>query len=56
MTESKTPQRRPGECFPWEEKKKELPDIPGDPQLAEKMWKDIDALGYMYIWFCLLAF
>ena len=56
MTEPIKSQRRPGECYPWEEKRKELPEITGDAQLVEKMWKDIDALGYMYIWTCLLAF
>lgn len=56
MSESQQPQRLPGECFPYEEKKKEILEVLGDPQVVEKMWKDIDGLGYMYIWFCLLAF
>jgi hypothetical protein len=46
----------PGVCFPWEEKLKELPEITGDPQLAEKIWKDVDGLAYVYIWHCLVSF
>ncbi len=46
----------PGECIPWREKLKELPPIPGDPELPERVWKDIDALAYMYIWHCLESF
>ena len=45
-----------GECIPWQEKVKELPDITGDKDLVEKIWKDNDALAYMYIWQVLLSF
>ncbi len=48
--------RPPGVCIPWEEKLKELPEIPGDEELARKIWEDTDALGYTYIWHCLLSF
>lgn len=48
--------RAPGECVPWEEKLKELPQIQGDKELVERVWKDVDALGYVYIWQCLLSF
>ena len=47
---------KPGACFPWEEKRKELPEISGDEELVKKVWEDIDALGYVYIWHCLLSF
>lgn len=47
---------QPGECIPWTEKLKELPEIPGDPELVEKIWKDNEALAYIYIWHCLLSF
>lgn len=47
---------KPGICIPWEEKLKELPDISGDKQLCQRVWKDIDALAYTYIWHCLLSF
>ncbi len=48
--------RPPGTCFPWEEKVKDLPPIQGDGELVRRVWQDIDALGYMYIWQVLLSF
>lgn len=48
--------RKPGVCIPWEEKRKELPKITGDQELVKKVWEDINALGYMYIWQVLLSF
>ena len=45
-----------GACIPWEEKVKELPTIVGDRDLAQRVWEDIDALGNMFIWQCLLSF
>jgi len=48
--------RLPGICVPWQEKLKELPKISGDEELVKKIWQDIDALGYVYIWQCLLSF
>lgn len=47
---------RPGVCFPWETRVKELPEISGRPELVRKIWEDIDALGNMYIWQLLLSF
>lgn len=47
---------RPGVCIPWEEKRKELPPIVGDESLFKRIWEENDALGYMYIWQCLLSF
>ena len=47
---------KPGVCIPWEEKRKELPEITGDRDLAQRVWEDIDALGNMFIWQCLLSF
>jgi hypothetical protein len=47
---------RPGVCIPWEEKRKELPAIPGDANLVQRIWEDLDALGNLYIWHCLLSF
>lgn len=46
----------PGVCQPWEEKKKEWPEITGDKELVERVWKDIDGLAYTYVWQCLLSF
>lgn len=47
---------RPGVCFPWEERVKELPEITGSPELVRKIWEDIDGFGNMYVWQLLLSF
>lgn len=53
----RTPPRvKPGVCFPWEEKVKELPEISGDKDLVRRIWENCDALGNTYIWQCLLSF
>ncbi len=56
MSEPQQPEIRPGVCIPWEQKLKDLPEISGDKQLIQKVWEDIDALAYVYIWHCLLSF
>jgi len=58
MDKSKNEQskNKPGVCFPWEEKLKELNEIKGDKEIIKKVWEDTDALGYIYIWHCLLSF
>ena len=48
--------RPPGACIPWEEKRSEMPQITGDEQLVERVWKDVEGLGYMFIWQILLSF
>jgi hypothetical protein len=50
------PKVRPGVCFPWEEKLKQLPPVPGDPVLLDRVWNDIEGLSYLYIWHVLLSF
>jgi len=50
------PNPRPGVCYPWEEKVRELPEITGDRQLVRRIWEDVDAFGAMYIWQLLLSF
>ena len=55
-TQPPTVERRPGVCVPWEEKLKELPPISGDREMVQRVWEEIDALGYMYIWQVLLSF
>ena len=55
QTESKIV-RKPGTCVPWQEKLKELPEINGDKELIQRIWEDVDALGYTYIWHCLVSF
>ena len=47
---------KPGVCIPWEEKLAEIPEITGDPRLFQQVWENIDGLGNMYIWQCLLSF
>jgi len=47
---------KPGVCLPWEEKFNELTEISGDKDLVRRIWEDIDALGNMFIWQCLLSF
>ena len=56
MSEQNTPKRDPGVCVPWEEKRKEFPEIKGNEDLVKQVWEDVDALGYTYIWQCLLSF
>ena len=46
----------PGVCIPWEEKVKELKEIQADKELVQKVWENVDGLGYVYIWQCLLSF
>jgi hypothetical protein len=45
-----------GVCFPWEQKLAEIPAIPGDAALCKRVWEDIDALAYVYIWHMVLSF
>jgi hypothetical protein len=51
-----TPRVRPGVCWPWEEKLKELPPICGDAGLPRSVWEEIEGLAYLYIWHLLLSF
>ena len=46
----------PGACIPWSQKRPDMPDIQGDEQLCETVWNNIDALGNVFIWQCLLSF
>jgi uroporphyrinogen-III decarboxylase len=50
------PRVRPGVCFPWEEKVKELPPITGAPDLVRTIWENVDAFGTVFIWQLLLSF
>jgi len=42
--------RKPGVCIPWEEKKKELPRITEREEITQKVWEDVDSLGYSFCW------
>lgn len=50
------PKIEPGECFPWKDKAAELPEISGDRELLERIWRNVDSLGNTFIWQCLLSF
>ena len=45
----------PGVCFPWEEKKKEYPEIKGDEEIVKKWWEHFDTQAYVHLWFCVIA-
>ena len=47
---------KPGECVPWEDKRKELTQIQGNEALLRQVWQDVDALAYTYIWHVLVSF
>lgn len=46
----------PGVCVPWDEKKQEYPEIMGDEETVKRIWENVDTLGYLYIWNCLISF
>ncbi|MCD6303375.1 MAG: hypothetical protein J7M21_00250 [Planctomycetes bacterium] len=46
----------PGVCIQWAEKLRELPRVVGDAELLQRIWQDVDFLGYLFIWHCLLSF
>lgn len=48
--------RKPGVCFPWEEKQKEFSPLSGNQELVKQIWEEIDLLGYIFIWHCLVSF
>lgn len=45
-----------GVCIPWKEKRREVPEITGDADLARRVWEQVDILGNDYIWQLLLSF
>ena len=53
---SPNPRANPGVCIPWEEKAQELPGVTGDLGIIRDVWQNVDGLGNMYIWQCLLSF
>ena len=50
------PGQQAGTCFPWEEKRKEMGEIPGDADLAQRIWEEIDGMANGFIWQVLLSF
>jgi hypothetical protein len=56
MSDQEKIHRPPGTCIPWEEQAEGMPPIQGDAELVQRVWEEIDALAYMYIWQILLSF
>jgi hypothetical protein len=50
------PDAAAGVCIPWKEKRREVPEITGDADLARRVWEQVDILGNDYIWQLLLSF
>ena len=48
--------RPPGACLPWNTKRNELGEIPGDEKLCQQVWEDVDSLAYIFIYQVLLSF
>lgn len=48
--------RMPGVCQPWAEQRAAMGSIPGDEALCRRIWEEVDALGYVFIWQVLLSF
>jgi uroporphyrinogen-III decarboxylase len=47
---------QPNECYAWQQKRREIGELPGDEQLCKRIWQDVDALGNCFIWQMLLSF
>ena len=56
MSEQPKPKIAPGVCIPWEEKRGEFPEISGDEEIIKRVWEEVDALAYTYVWQCLVSF
>ncbi|MBN1910211.1 MAG: hypothetical protein JW818_10760 [Pirellulales bacterium] len=48
--------RPPGTMIPWAEKRQQIGPIPGDEAVCRRVWEDVDALAYMYVYQVLLSF
>ncbi|MBN2449331.1 MAG: hypothetical protein JXR77_03015 [Lentisphaeria bacterium] len=46
----------PGQCIPWARKRPEVGPIPGSEEVMEQVWRNVDSLGNLFIWQCLLSF
>jgi hypothetical protein len=42
--------RPPGVVFPWDQKRKELPDYIEDEDLTSQVWQEVDGMGYGFCW------
>jgi uroporphyrinogen-III decarboxylase len=50
------PACQPGVVRPWEDKRKELPQVTGDLDLMKRIWGETDGLANMFVYQCLLSF
>jgi len=48
--------RPPGACIPWREKLADIARIQRHEEMVERVWKDADGLGNMFIWQILVSF
>jgi hypothetical protein len=48
--------RPPGSCIPWRDKLAEIARIQRHHDMVERVWKDVDGLGNMFIWQLLVSF
>jgi hypothetical protein len=48
--------RPPGACFPWAEKRLEIPHIECHDDMVEEIWNNIEGFGHMFIWQILVTF
>jgi len=56
MADLRTPGTKPGVCVPWEEKRKELPGIPGNEELLQNIWEEMEAGPYTFMWHWVASF
>lgn len=46
----------PGVCIPWQDKRSEIQEIKGEELIVERIWNEVEAHGYNFIWQLLLSF
>jgi uroporphyrinogen-III decarboxylase len=46
----------PGVCLSWDEAKRELAPTTGNSDLLREIWGNVDGLGNLFIWQCLVSF
>ncbi|MEF8788290.1 MAG: hypothetical protein V5A84_04400, partial [Planctomycetota bacterium] len=56
MQDLRTPGTKPGVCIPWEEKRQELPGIPGSEELVQRIWEEMEAGPYTFMWHWVASF
>ena len=42
---------QPGVCVPWDVKKQEFEEFPGNEEIVKKAWGNLDDFAYNFIWF-----